>query len=139
MDPITAVGLASSILTFIDFGYKIVTGTLEVLKTGSLSENTHITIVINDLQAIVKPLARKPTGKSDNEIALRDLAKQCQEVSQKLTDLLETLKADPKSSSWKSVKVVLRSMWKKGEVAELEERLSKYRSEIMVRLVAILR
>jgi hypothetical protein len=87
--------LASSILTFIDFGYKIVTGNLEVLKTGSLSDNTHISIVINDFHAIVRPLARH-TGKSDHEIALRDLAKQCQEVSQKLTDLLETLKADPK-------------------------------------------
>jgi hypothetical protein len=30
-------------------------------------------------------------------------------------------------------------MWKKSDVTELEERLSKYRSEIMVRLVAILR
>ena len=139
MDPITAVGFAASILTFIDFGYKLVTGTLEVLKTGSLSENTHVSIVINDFHAVVKPLAQQPTGKSGHEIALRDLAKRCQEISQKLTDLLQTLKTDPKRSSWKSVKVVLRSMWKKGEVADLEEQLCSYRSEIMVHLVAILR
>jgi len=45
-----------------------------LLKTGSLAENTHISIVINDFHAIVKPLARQPASKSNHEIALRHLA-----------------------------------------------------------------
>jgi hypothetical protein len=139
MDPISAVGFAASIITFIDFGYKVVTGTLEVLKTGSLSENTHISIVINDFHAVVKPLASLPAGKSDHEVALRELGVKCRDLSQKLVDLLERLKTSPNGSTWKSVRAALRSMRKRGEIRELEDQLGKYRSEIMTRLAFILK
>ncbi|KAK3299763.1 uncharacterized protein B0H64DRAFT_379096 [Chaetomium fimeti] len=138
MDPISAVGFAASILTFIDFGHKIVTGTLEVLKSGSLTRNTDITIVLNDFHAVVKALARRPSGKSAHEIALEDLAKRCQEVAGRLSDLLGTLRTRPGGSSWEAMKLALRSMRKKGDVADLEERLTKYRSELMIHLVSIL-
>src|SRR5580692_2925658 len=110
MDPITAVGFAASILTFIDFGYKIVTGTLEVFKTGTTSENAHISVVINDFHAVVKPLSRQPPSESDHEKALKALAIECQELSRELVSLLERLKTAPDGSKWKSVKVALRSM-----------------------------
>jgi hypothetical protein len=99
MDPISAVGFAASIITFIDLGFKVVTGTVEVLKTGSLSENTHISIIINDFHNVVKPLARLPAGRSDHEVALRELGVKCQELSQKLVDLLERLKTSPNGST----------------------------------------
>ena len=139
MDPITAVGFAASILTCIEFGYKLTTGTLEVLKTGNLKDNTHISIVINDFRAVVKPLSRPPTGKSEHEVALQELSKNCQEVSQRLSELLEMLKIDPKSSTWKSARVALRSMRNKGKIGDLEELLNRYRGQIMTRLALILK
>lgn len=139
MDPITAVGFAASILMFIDFGYKIVTGTLEVFKAGTTSENAHVSVVINDFRAVVKPLSRQPPGESDHEKALKALAVECQELSRELVSLLERLKTAPDSSKWKSVKVVLHSMRKKGEVADLEDKLDKYRSQILLRLALILK
>lgn len=138
MDPLTAVSFASSILTFIDFGFKIVTGTLEVLKTGSLSENTHISTIINDFDAVVRPLARRPAGRSQHEAALRELSGKCLQVSKRLSGLLETLKASPKTSTWKGLRVALRSMRNRGEVSDLEEQLGKYRSEIVTRLAFLL-
>ena len=139
MDPITAVGFAASILQFIEFGYKLTMGTLNVLKTGSLSEYTHISIVINDYRAVIKPLSQPPSGKSDHEVALQELAKSCQAVAQKLSELLEKLRTDPNCSTWKSLRVALRSMRKKGKVADLEDLLSKYRAQIMTRLALILK
>ncbi|KAK4097475.1 hypothetical protein N658DRAFT_561739 [Parathielavia hyrcaniae] len=138
MDPISAVGFAASIITFIDFGFKIVTGTLEVLKTGSLSDNTHISVVINDFRAVVKPLAQLPAGKSEHEAALKELGIKCQSVSHDLFDLLEMLKTSPAGSTWKSVRVALRFMRNRGEVLDLEEKLDKYRCEIMTRLAFLL-
>jgi hypothetical protein len=139
MDPITAVSFAASILTFIDFGYKVVTGTLEIFKTGTSSENARISVVINDLCAVVKPLSREPPGESDHEKALKALAVECQELSRELVSLLERLKMAPDRSKWKSVKVALHSMRKKGEVADLEDKLGKYRSQILLRLALILK
>ena len=139
MDPITAIGFASSILTFVDFGLKIVTGTLEVVKSGTLVHNSNIAIVINDFHAVVTSLDRHPLGTSVHELALKELATKCQQVSQKLIELLDTLKTSPNGPTWQGMKITLRSMKKKGEVANLESQLEKYRSEIMTRLLLILK
>jgi cell shape-determining protein MreC len=139
MDPITAIGFAVSILTFIDFSQQLISGTFEVIKSGSTSENAHVSVVINDLRDVTKELSNRPQGYSKHEDALNTLALECQELSEELQKLLEKLKVTAESSKWKSVKVTLRSMWKKGEVAELESRLSKYRSKILLRLVLILK
>jgi N-terminal domain on NACHT_NTPase and P-loop NTPases len=139
MDPITAISFASSILTFVDFGLKIVTGTLEVVKSGSLVHNSNIAIVINDFHDVVSSLGRHPQGTSAHELALKELATKCQQVSQKLIELLDTLKTSPNSSTWQGMKITLRSMRKKGEVANLESQLDKYRSEIMTRVLLILK
>ena len=138
MDPITAIGFASNIIQFVDFGIKIVTGTLEVVKSGSLVENSNIAMIINDFHAVVQPLSRHPLGTSAHELALKGLATGCQKVSQKLIELLETLRTSPNGSTWKSARVTVRSMRKKGEVASLESQLDKYRSEVMTRLLLIL-
>jgi hypothetical protein len=139
MDPITAVGFAASILNFIDFSHKLISGTLEVIKSGSTSENAHVSVVINDLHAVTKELDYPPTGKSKHEDALNTLASECKGLSEELQQLLEKLKVTAKNSKWKSVKTALRSMWKKGEVAGLESRLHTYRSQILLRLVLILK
>lgn len=139
MDPITAVSFAASILTFIDFGYKIVTGALEIVKSGSTSDNAHTSTVINYFHEIVKPLSEHPPGKSEHEEALKKLAEECKQVSQELVKLLDKLTTNPGCSLWTSARVSLRSMRKKGEVVDLENKLDKYRSQILMRLVLILR
>jgi hypothetical protein len=154
MDPITAVGFAASILTFIDFGYEIVTGTLEIAKSGSTSENIHVSVIIGDLHEVVKFLSPPPNnppstalgnlpGKSSalsgHETALKGLAEKCQELSKELVTLLENLSIAPGSSLWKSARVALRNMRKKGKVTDLEDKLDKYRSEMLIRIVLMLK
>jgi hypothetical protein len=138
MDPITAVGFASSILTFIDFSYQIVSGTYEVIKSGSTAENAHLSVITTDLDEITKELSQRPPGYSKHEEALNSLAIECQGVSGELRKLLDRVQTKAGSSKWKSIKVALHSMWKKGEIAELDSRLGKYRSQILARLVLIL-
>jgi hypothetical protein len=139
MDPITAVSFAASILTFIDVSHQVISGTWEVIKSGTTAENAHVGNVINDLHDVTKRLSDRPPGCSQHEQALNMLASQCQELSGELVTLLEKLKSTAGISKWKSVKVALHSMWKKGDVAELERRLDKYRSHILLRLVLMLK
>ncbi|KAH9215480.1 hypothetical protein DL95DRAFT_500507, partial [Leptodontidium sp. 2 PMI_412] len=138
MDPITAVGFAASILTFIDFSYQIVRGTYEVIKSGSTAENAHVSVVTADLDKFTKELSQRPPGYSKHEEALNTLATECQGVSDELRKLLDRVKTKAGSSKWKSITVALHSMWKKGEITELDNRLGKYRSEVLLRLVLIL-
>ncbi|KAH8748744.1 hypothetical protein BGZ57DRAFT_969398 [Hyaloscypha finlandica] len=138
MDPITAVSFAASILTFIDFSHQVVCGTYEIIKSGSTTDNAHVSVVTTDLDEITKALNQRPSGYSKHEEALNTLATECQGVSGELRKLLDRVKTKAGSSKWKSIKVALHSMWKKGEIAELDNRIGKYRSEILLRLVLIL-
>ncbi|KAE9374930.1 hypothetical protein N431DRAFT_283765, partial [Stipitochalara longipes BDJ] len=134
MDPITAVGFAASILTFVDFSHKIVTGTIEVFKSGKTAKNAHISEVISDLKDAAKYLEKLPPGRSGHEKALRQLSASCQELAKELTTLLAKLSTTPGHSKWTSARVALRSMRKDGKVVELESTLDKYRAQILLRL-----
>lgn len=134
-----AVGFAASILTFIDISHQITSGTLEVAKSGSTSENENLEVIIKDLHDITQKLSCDTLGNSQHEQALKSLASECKELSNELVKVLQKLKTTAGSSKWKSIRVVLRNMWKKGEIAELEARLDKYRSQILFRMVMILK
>ena len=102
MDPITAVGFASSILQFIDFSWGLVTGTYEVYKsvTGTTAENAHISTVINDLESVTDGLIPDIRGKTKHEKELCKLAEKCHSLSQDLSKILKKLQVTEKNSKW---------------------------------------
>jgi uncharacterized protein (DUF342 family) len=140
MDPITAIGLASSLITFVDFATKIVAGTYEVYNsvTGTTIGNAHIDTVIGDLKGVAAELEIDLPGISKHERALKDLASNCQKDGNELLRLLDTIKVDGKRSTWKSFKTTLISIRKQKEIVGLQKRLSDYRSQILLRLSLIL-
>ena len=141
MDPITALNLASTILTFIDYATKIVTGTYEVYKsaTGTTEENAHIDTIIGDLREVTDDLDSDLVGKTKHERALKELASKCEKLSDELLRLLEKLTVSGNHSTWKSLKVKIKSMRKEKEVAGMEKRLGEYRSQILLRLTLTLK
>ena len=139
MDPVSAVGFAARILTLIDYSHQVVTGTIEVFKSGSTSKNIQISEIVGDLEDAAAELRKWPSGKSNHEKALHQLSAPCQELAQRLINLLTRLNTTPGKSKWVSVRVALRSMRKDGEVEELEKTLDKYRSQILLRLIQIVR
>lgn len=52
MDPITAVGLASSIITFVEFGFKLVDGAREIhlSTTGKTAHNATAEVVVTEFK-----------------------------------------------------------------------------------------
>jgi hypothetical protein len=136
MDPITAVSFASSILTFIDFSWNLVTGIYEVLESvsGTTAENAHIGNIIDDLHAVTATLKSCQLGRSEHEKALRQLASKCANLSKELLNLLEKLKVKGKNSAWKSLKAKWESMRKEKDISSIETRLREYRSQILIRL-----
>jgi len=83
MDPITAIGLASSILTFIECATEIVTGTYEVYHSvaGTTDENAHIEAVTEDLHEVTAHLSSNLAGRTKHEKALKDIGSKCEKLS----------------------------------------------------------
>jgi len=141
MDPISAIGFAASILTFIEFASKIVAGAHEVYTSasGTTEENAHIDTVITDLRETADSLDSDLIGKTKHEKALKELASKCEILSTELLTLLEQLRLSGKNSTWKSLKITLKSMRKEKVVGGMEKRLGEYRSQMLLRLSLMLK
>ena len=135
MDPITAVGFAASILTFIDFSWGVIAGTYEVYKstTGKTLENAHISNVVDDLERVTDSLISDFEGRTKHEKELCKLADKCHDLSQDLSKILRKLQVTEKNSKWQSFRVKIASMSKEKEIASIEDRLDRYRSQILIR------
>jgi hypothetical protein len=141
MDPVTAVGFAASILQFIEFSWGVIAGSYEVYKstTGTTPENAHISTIIDDLEKVTDGLPSDVSGKTKHEKELCKLADKCHDLSQDLSKILKRLQTTEKNSKWQSLKVKVASMRKEKEISSIENRLDKYRSQILIRLNFMLR
>lgn len=94
MDPLSAVGFAASILTFIDFSHKLVTGTLEVVDAGATTTNQHTKKVFDDLHRVTQALVQPEFSEaSEHGPALSSLASECIALSETLEVELQKLTA----------------------------------------------
>ncbi len=82
MDPFAAIGLAASIVQFLDFSQKLVSGTLELYRAvgGATSSNTlleYITKDLNQLCGTLELAANEGNGhfKTESEAGLVPLVK----------------------------------------------------------------
>jgi hypothetical protein len=140
MDPVSAIGLASAIITFIDFAQQIVTGVDEIYSsaTGATEENTHIETIISDLDDAAGDLT-EISSKTKHGKALNALASLCKKVSEDLLQLLNTLTVSGERTTWKVLKIAIRKVRKEGKVAKTLARLGEYRSQILLQLSLMLR
>jgi len=131
------VGLASSILTFIDVAAKIVRGTYEIHSSvsGATQGNIHIAAVAEDLQKVSQGLYTLPEAKNDAELVA--VAKDCVALSR---DLLRELDGLEKKHGgvWQSFAKACAVLRKQKGVVAMENRLDKYRQQIQLRLSFLL-
>lgn len=99
MDPLSAVGLAGTLVQFIDFTSKIVTQGRELYKTGSLKLKGQVEAVTTDLldfstkfQQCSSCAQDESSSAAENEIALRKLCEECDGIALQLLAQLNRLK-----------------------------------------------
>jgi hypothetical protein len=97
MDPLSAVGLAGTVVQFVDFGCRIVSEGRELYKSGSVKLNAQAEAVTKDLLDFSAKLQTPPRlnnwnrPPTENELALRKLSDGCNEVAQELLARLSRL------------------------------------------------
>ena len=140
MDLLAAIGLATNILTFVDFSWKLLAGARELYQSssGQTVEDAFIARNISELQRVVEDLDTDGTGDSVHEKVLQELASRCASLSSELVNLLDDLRKKG-HSKWGAVKGQLKRMRKKDEITNLQRRIDEYRSQILVRLALMMR
>ncbi|KAH7367379.1 hypothetical protein B0T11DRAFT_53324 [Plectosphaerella cucumerina] len=133
MDPLTAVGLASNIIAFVDFSSKLVKVAAEVRRsTSGVTEDIGDALAITQslesmLAGLQTPSVPATAPHEDEKLVL--LAKNCSKTCVDLQELVKKMKGKPSSSglgpAWR--------VWTNGgKLAAMESRLEKFRGQIMI-------
>lgn len=139
------LGLASNIVQFLEFGGRLISSTFELYGAaeGALSSNRALEEVSTDLKQLCDgmlpsvPSSNVP-AMTESEAALLPLSRSCRALGQDFLVVLEDLKVKGNRKRWQSVRQALRTAWKAKDIQRYERQLGSYRSQIAVRLLAIL-
>lgn len=146
MDPFSALGLASNVVQFVDFGTKLISASIELYKSkdGASSVNGELETITKDLTGICMGLTQPErrldsTLASEPERALLPLAQKCKDLGEEFLGVLQVLKAKGRHKKWESVRQAIGNAWKEKEIHNYLQRLNGYRREIAIHLISILR
>ncbi|KAI2463650.1 hypothetical protein F4781DRAFT_110580 [Annulohypoxylon bovei var. microspora] len=141
MDPLSALGVASAVITFLDFSWGIVTGAKEIYKSpdGTIENNAHLRVV-QHLEVVSRDLTTKFEENDINlQNRMKEVVRACQMESSTLIALLEKFEVRGKRNRFLYSLKKSWMIWKeREEVEKLKNRLQEYRSQIMLHLLTML-
>jgi predicted kinase len=137
LDPLSAISLASSIVQFVDFTSKVVSGARELRNSekGSTAANQELDDLASDIKTYVQKIqytedSIKGTEASGNSETLKRLSQQCEKIASDLLEVLGRLKLKDNRRGWNSVHKALLTAWKQSEIDELQKRLDRIQHEL---------
>ncbi|RAH54201.1 hypothetical protein BO85DRAFT_428055 [Aspergillus piperis CBS 112811] len=132
MDPLTAVGLASNIISFVDFTTQVISRCEELYRSasGATTEN----LELEELATNIRRLAEETRCTKKDKI-LESLSSQCISVSDELIALLNSVKVKSDRRGWASIHQALKSVWKQSDIDDLQQRLNRIQAQLYDHLI----
>ena len=139
MEALGSLGLAASLLQFIDFTSKLVANSSELYKSndGLLDESRQIETAT--IRLILLNTKIKEAAVSASDEALNQLSESCRVTADELITTLNRLKVHGVHSKRKTVRKALQAAWCKGDIGQLEARLSRFKNELNLHILVDLR
>ncbi|KAI0417191.1 hypothetical protein F5X98DRAFT_387465 [Xylaria grammica] len=139
MDPFSAIGFASNILSFVEVSWKLILEARAIYRSasGNTPNDKTIETAAKDVQRLCAVVvAQSPAGAGD----LQELAEECRGVADELLAIMEKL-ALPKGNSRRlnSFVLALRRNSKKGDIDSISARLQKLQLQLIMRIQWMLR
>ncbi|RSL88912.1 hypothetical protein CEP51_001466 [Fusarium floridanum] len=136
MDPVSAIGLASAIVSFVEIGVNLLRGAKEIRDSAndSLEKNESREVIVEEMKQVAAKLKTPEPGKIPPEQQkLCHLADKCNDLSQRILELLNKIK--PKNNKPLSVYRAAYHAWRKeDEIEMLEKSLADCRSQLALSL-----
>lgn len=141
MEPLSALSLAGNIVQFVQFSAKLVKKASEIRSSasGTTEELEDATIVSQSLQCMLQGMRMPTIPTSIHDKPLVDLAKGCSELCQELQGRVEHIKGKGVSSRTGSFGIAWRTLTRSGKLNLIEQRLDRYRSEILSHILFMIR
>lgn len=135
MEALATVSAVSSAVQLVDFSSKCIAKTVELYRSsdGALEENVSVQAAVEHLSNLTIEVQHCATSAGD--IQLQNLCIRVSDVSFSLVRVLDTFKVHGSKSKIRSLRKVIRCVWSKERVQELENRLAGFRAEINLHIV----
>ncbi|KAK6515877.1 hypothetical protein TWF281_004468 [Arthrobotrys megalospora] len=134
MEALVAIGLASNILGFVDFGRKLVSDARKIYDSKSVDLDAEF--IARNIRQMAEELVAALDSESGSSgtgdegsrpnrenAVLKDLATECIKLSKELETRLEGLKPKSGGSKWQNLQQAVKAAWKKEELDTLQKRL----------------
>jgi len=140
MDPISALGVAGTVVQFVQFAAALVNNVREIHHSASGT-----TLATQDLEAVHTTLSQfsenlqdSPPSPSIYGKELEVLAKRCKDDCDRLLKLADHLKVESgeKKRWWKSFQKAMLELWTQKDVEDLRQRISESQAAILLVLCA---
>ncbi|KAJ8126063.1 hypothetical protein O1611_g7575 [Lasiodiplodia mahajangana] len=136
-DPSALIGLVSGIITFIDFGLKIVSEIKNVRDSvhGTTAEAHELGMIIDDVRHLneqVKGQQLPGTDLLPDRLRMLAMVEECEKLASQLVEVTNTLKRrdGTRSKTLESARVAVRSFLKQDEIQALRSRLDHLNKHI---------
>lgn len=147
MEPLSALGVATAVVQFLDFTGKVVAGTYQIHTARSGAGTTiqdvtaSLTRVNNEIRMTLSCPTPQTLSAHEQDILL--LGKKCDDIGDRLLTTLLKIERSSKTRSnptvFSSFKTALLTVWKQPEIDTLCRTLENHRSQISLLILASLR
>lgn len=152
MDPLSALGFASNIVSFVQFASGLIQSTHKIYSsaTGASTQNEHLDGIYARLSGLANNLSCSPEngpradssnddGPSKQTQELERLAIVCKAHCDSLLGILEALrlKQGAKKRRWKSFQKAMLEVWRLDDVLELKSRIDDVQKLLVTHICAI--
>lgn len=134
MDPATAIGVASSAITFVDFSRKLLRRAYEIYRSsdGRSKEETRAIADLRDFNRLAQNVERSLTkfGSTSGDLEIAIVLEEVRGVSHDFEEVVKKLvsRKDPGKRLLTSLKTAAKSLYGNSVVSELQERLDEIQS-----------
>jgi hypothetical protein len=142
MDPLTAVGLAGNIITFVDFSIEVLSRARQLYDSagGATAENEELESLTKNLKALADRTQRRPSDipqkghfrlSISSETVLDNLSQQCIQVADELLETLDSIKVKGDGRARKSAIQAVKTVWKQDHIDALQRRIDRISKQLM--------
>ncbi|ESZ93264.1 ankyrin 2,3/unc44 [Sclerotinia borealis F-4128] len=138
MDPLTAIGLASAVIQFIDFGLKIAARLNDLNRSNSSQIPKSLQAISTQLPLLVSSLGRMKTHSQinhldfDSKCILRGVVAGCTAQIEKIEDIIDKISAVPGDAFKVKIRKVFVGLRCDEKVWEIERNLQTYISVLVL-------
>lgn len=130
-DPISIIGLVSGIITFVDFGLKIISEVDKVRHPGANGTSDEIDELqgyidkVHDWNTKIKKQRESGLHLSREEERVLEEVYVCEKLVKELQGLIADLKTKDgvRPRAWETTKVAFRRRWRQSDIDKLQKRL----------------